>query len=95
MTKYRRLNKPTMINLCVSVNRYSVVPTRKCKMHDIEVTPEMVPVIKLARQKNIPYSWITGYYPGLNFGRIADVMKGRKFPEIPPAENLPVDFPSN
>lgn len=63
-------------------------------MHDLELTPDMVPVIKLARQKNIPYSWISGYYAGLNFGRIADVMKGRMYPDIPPATDLPADFPA-
>jgi len=63
-------------------------------MQDRKVTPDMVPVIKLARQQNIPYSWISGYYPGLNFGRIADVVKGRRFPDIPPANKLPPDFPS-
>ncbi|WP_136618315.1 MULTISPECIES: hypothetical protein [Mesorhizobium] len=63
-------------------------------MHDRKVTPDMVPVIKLARHLDIPYSWISGYYPGLNFGRIADVVKGRRFPEIPPASDLPADFPS-
>ncbi len=63
-------------------------------MHDRRVTPDMVPVIKLARIKKIPYSWISGYYAGLNFGRIADVMKGRMFPDIPPAKQLPPDFPS-
>jgi hypothetical protein len=63
-------------------------------MHDRKVTPDMVPVIKLARRRRIPYSWISGYYTGLNFGRIADVMKGRLFPEIPPADRLPPDFPT-
>lgn len=63
-------------------------------MNDRTVTPDMVPVIKLARKLKVPYSWITGYYPGLNFGRIADVMKGRKFPDIQPATSLPPDFPS-
>ena len=62
-------------------------------MIDSKLTPEMVPVIKLARQQNIPYSWISGYYPGLNFGRIADVMQGRRYPDIPPASELPSDFP--
>lgn len=62
-------------------------------MHDRRVTPDMVPVIKLARIKKIPYSWISGYYAGLNFGRIADVMKGRMFPDIAPAKQLPPDFP--
>lgn len=64
-------------------------------MQDCKVTPEMAAVIKLARAMGIPYSWITGYYFGLNFGRIADVMKGRRFPEIPPAEALPSDFPTS
>jgi len=63
-------------------------------MQDRRVTPEMVPVIKLARIKKIPYSWISGYYAGLNFGRIADVMKGRMFPDVPPAKQLPPDFPA-
>lgn len=63
-------------------------------MNDIKVTADMVPVIKLARRLNVPYSWISGYYPGLNFGRIADVMKGRLYPNIPPAQTLPSDFPT-
>jgi hypothetical protein len=63
-------------------------------MHDPKVTPDMVPVIKLARRLGIPYSWISGYYGGLNFGRIADVVKGRLFPDIPPASQLPTDFPA-
>lgn len=63
-------------------------------MHDRPVTPEMAAVIKLARAMKVPYSWITGYYAGLNFGRIADVVKGRLFPEVAPAKALPADFPS-
>jgi hypothetical protein len=63
-------------------------------MRDRKVTPDMVPVIKLARMLGYPYSAITGYYPGLNFGRIADVMKGKLFPEIAPAAELPADFPT-
>ncbi len=62
-------------------------------MHDRKVTPDIVPVIKLARNLGYPYSALTGYYPGLNFGRIADVMKGRRYPDIPPAAKLPLDFP--
>lgn len=62
-------------------------------MHDLKLTPEMVPVIKLARSLDIPYSWISGYYKGLNFGRIADVVKGRLYSEIPSATRLPKDFP--
>ena len=63
-------------------------------MHDCKVTPAMASVIKLARSLGVPYSWISGYYKGLNFGRIADVMKGRLFPNIPPAQTLPLDFPT-
>ncbi len=64
-------------------------------MHDRNLTPEMAAVIKLARSQNIPYSWITGFYPGLNFGRIADVVAGRRFAEVPPASELPPDFPKD
>lgn len=63
-------------------------------MHDCKVTAEMASVIKKARRLKIPYSWITGYYPGLNFGRIADVMKGRLYPDVTPAKRLPPDFPA-
>ena len=62
-------------------------------MRDRRLTAEMAATIKLARNLKIPYSWITGYYPGLNFGRIADVMEGKYFPEVPPARSLPPDFP--
>ncbi|MER9944449.1 hypothetical protein NKJ70_21300 [Mesorhizobium sp. M0092] len=61
-------------------------------MNDRKVTPDMVPVIKLARHLDIPYSWISGYYPGLNFGRIADVMAGRKFPRNPAGGRTPARF---
>lgn len=63
-------------------------------MHDLKLTADMAAVIKLARSLNIPYSWITGYYAGLNFGRVADVIKGRRFPEVAPATMLPADFPT-
>ena len=63
-------------------------------MKDRIVTPEMAAVIKLARALGIPYSWITGYYFGLNFGRIADVVSGRRFRDVPPAKWLPPDFPT-
>ena len=63
-------------------------------MNDCKVTPEMAAVIKLARSLKIPYSWISGYYFGLNFGRIADVVSGRRFREVPPADKLPADFPT-
>lgn len=61
-------------------------------MKDRKVTPDMVPVIKLARAMDINYVPIAVYFK-INQGRIADVMKGRLFPEIPPARNLPSDFP--
>lgn len=62
-------------------------------MQDRKVTPEMVPVIKLARTLKYNYARIAAYFQ-INQGRIADVMKGRLFPEIPPAQKLPADFPS-
>jgi hypothetical protein len=52
----------------------------------------MVPVIKLARILGYHYSHIASYFR-LNFGRVADVLKGRKFPNIPAAMKLPDDFP--
>lgn len=54
----------------------------------------MVPVIKLARQRKYNYARIASYFQ-INQGRIADVMKGRRFPEIPPAVMLPTDFPKS
>lgn len=62
-------------------------------MQDRKVTPDMVPVIKLARRLKYNYARIGSYFQ-INQGRIADVMKGRLFPEIPPAVSLPPDFPS-
>ncbi len=62
-------------------------------MKDRKVTPEMVPVIKLARAKRINYSVIASYFI-INQGRIADIVKGRLFPDIPPATRLPADFPT-
>jgi hypothetical protein len=63
------------------------------EVHDRKVTPDMVPVIKLARHLDYNYARIAAYFE-INQGRIADVMKGRKFPDIPPATHLPADFPS-
>jgi hypothetical protein len=63
-------------------------------MRDCKVTPEMAAVIKLARAMGIPYSWISGYYFGLNFGRIGDIVTGRKFRDVPAAATLPADFPT-
>lgn len=61
-------------------------------MKDRKLTPDMVPVIKLARKKGYNYALIAAHYK-INQGRIADVMKGRRFPDILPAEKLPSDFP--
>jgi hypothetical protein len=61
-------------------------------MKDNKITPEMVPVIKLARELDYNYARIASYFQ-INQGRIADVMKGRKFPDIAPASTLPLDFP--
>jgi hypothetical protein len=62
-------------------------------MKDRRLTKDMVPVIKAARLAGYNYARIAAYYQ-LNFGRIADVMKGRRFPDVPPADALPADFPS-
>ncbi len=62
-------------------------------MKDNELTPDMVPVIKLAREKGYSYALIAAHYK-INQGRIADVMKGRRFPDIPAATELPGDFPT-
>ncbi|ODA67897.1 hypothetical protein A7A08_01064 [Methyloligella halotolerans] len=62
-------------------------------MHDQPLTPEMVPVIKLARSLKYNYARIASYFQ-INQGRIADVMKGRRFPHIPAASQLPPDFPA-
>ncbi|MEP5781120.1 MAG: hypothetical protein ABJL18_11235 [Hyphomicrobiales bacterium] len=62
-------------------------------MKDRKVTQDMVPVIKLARKMRINYSVIASYFV-INQGRIADVMKGRLFPNIPPATQLPAGFPT-
>lgn len=62
-------------------------------MQDRKVTSDMVPVIKLARARKYNYARIAAYYQ-INQGRIADVMKGRVFPDVSPAMALPADFPS-
>lgn len=62
-------------------------------MHDRKVTPDMVPVIKLARDLKYNYARIASYFE-INQGRIADVMKGRLYPDVPSAPRLPADFPS-
>jgi len=62
-------------------------------MQDRKLTSDMVPVIKLARQLKYNYARIAAYFE-INQGRIADVMKGRRFPNIPPATQLPADFPT-
>lgn len=60
-------------------------------MKDRKLTPDMVPVIKLARKLKYNYARIASYFE-INQGRIADVMMGRRFPDIPPAKSLPSDF---
>lgn len=62
-------------------------------MRDRKLTAEMAAIIKLARANKYNYSLIASYLV-INQGRIADVMKGRKFPNVPPAEALPSDFPT-
>jgi len=62
-------------------------------MSDRKVTAEMAAIIKLARALKIHYSIIASYFV-INQGRIADVIMGRMFPEVPPADRLPPDFPT-
>jgi hypothetical protein len=62
-------------------------------MKDRKVTPDMVPVIKLARGLKYNYARIASYFQ-INQGRIADVMMGRMYPDIPAATKLPADFPT-
>ena len=57
------------------------------------VTPEIAAVIKLARKLGYKYPPIAAFFV-INQGRIADVMKGRLFPEVPPAAALPPNFPA-
>lgn len=56
------------------------------------VTPERAAIIKLARNMGIPYVPIASHF-AINQGRIADVMKGRLYPNVLPAKKLPADFP--
>jgi hypothetical protein len=58
-----------------------------------KITPDQVAVIKRARAMGIKYEVIASYYV-INQGRIADVMKGRIGAGIPPADELPNDFPT-
>ncbi len=57
------------------------------------VTPEIAAAIKLARKLGYQYPPIASFFV-INQGRIADVMKGRMFPEVPPADALPEGFPT-
>lgn len=56
------------------------------------LTADIAAVIKRARLMNYNYETIASYWP-LNQGRIADVMKERRFADVPPANDLPSDFP--
>ncbi len=51
-------------------------------MQDRKLSPAMVPVIKLAREQKYNYARIASYFQ-INQGRIADVMKGRRYPRNP------------
>lgn len=53
---------------------------------------EIVAVIKCARARGYKYEVIASYYV-INQGRIADVIKGRIGPDVPAANDLPLDFP--
>lgn len=61
--------------------------------HRKEITDAVAAVIKLARSLGYKYQVIAAYFV-INQGGIADVMKGRIAPEVPPADQLPPDFPA-
>ena len=58
-----------------------------------EITQDISATIKLARSMGYKYATIASFYC-INQGGIADVMKGRIDPDIPPAKKLPAGFPS-
>jgi hypothetical protein len=62
-------------------------------MSSKDVPPTTAAVIKLARKLGYKYPQIAAFFV-INQGRIADVMKGRIYPEVPPASALPPDFPA-
>ena len=62
-------------------------------MKDQELTPEMVPVDQVGPPTEVQLREDRVVLQ-INQGRIADVMKGRRFPNIPAATSLPTDFPS-
>lgn len=53
----------------------------------------MVSIIKLARSRGIKCHIISSYF-NINQGRISDVTKGRIGLKVPPATELPSDFPT-
>ncbi len=57
------------------------------------ITPAIAAVIKLARLLGYQYKEIAAFYV-INQGRIADVMMGRLWPGVPPADELPPGFPA-
>lgn len=58
-----------------------------------KLTENVVATIKRARQLGYKYEVIASHFV-INQGRIADVMKGRIRPDVPPASTLPPDFPA-
>jgi len=58
-----------------------------------QLPESVVAVIKLARRLGYKYEVIASFFV-INQGRIADVMKGRIRPDVPPASELPPGFPA-
>lgn len=78
----------------VAVNRASTIRAKRThKMVRTRIPDAVVSVIKLARALGYKYEVIASYFV-INQGRIADVMKGRIGPDVPPAKHLPADFPA-
>lgn len=56
-------------------------------------SPEQAAVIKAARLRGY-YNHVIAAYFGFNQGRIAEVNTGKRWPDVPPANDLPADFPA-
>lgn len=61
-------------------------------MRNRDIPNFVIAVVKLARTLGYKYEVIASYFV-INQGRIADIMKGRIGPDVPPASSLPEDFP--
>lgn len=56
-------------------------------------TPAQAALIKAARMRGY-YCHVIAAYLGMNQGRISEVNTGKRWPDVPPANDLPDDFPA-